>query len=630
MKDGFIKVAAASPVLKVADVSANAEILLSCIHDAGKKGVKILAFPELSLTGNCLYKLIGHSVILEGAKSALAKLVKGTSGIDMLIFVGVPVSVGARVFNCAAAIYNGSILAFIPKEDVSGTVFSQAGNTALTVFVGEFSAPLVSDALFTSTSVSGLKLAVELGNDSDLIVPPSYFHAEAGATLVVRMAGFAETVTSTAEAELDVRFTSRHLKCGMLLAAPGKGESTTDRVYSGLCLVAENGEILASSEQENSFACSEIDVDHMLNLRRAAGGFDLAAEDYEEFFFGGEISETAISRTYLMHPHLPKTSEELPAYCERMLDIQVSGLVKRMEYAHLDHCVVGISGGVDSTLAVMVSAMAVKKMGLPSENVVACTLPCFGTSSRTKSNAIIVAEQIGAEVRVIDIGKSVYQHFDDIGHAHDDYSIAFENAQARERTQVLMDIANKVNGLDVGTEDLSEFIDGWCTYNGDHTSMYDVNMGLTKTQVRANVRYIADTTEDRVLKAALYDVLECPVTPELLPIHDDQIEQKSEEAVGSYSLQDFFTHKMLICGFTPSKTFRLAKIAYRNEFTDEELIRWLTSYCKRLFSQQFKRSCLMDGPAVEAFTVSPRVGFLIPSDAENAMFLQDLESLNEL
>ena len=368
----------------------------------------------------------------------------------------------------------------------------------------------------------------------------------------------------------------------------------------------------------------------MLNLRRSAGGFDLAAEDYEEFFFGGEISETAISRTYLMHPHLPKTSEELPAYCERMLDIQVSGLVKRMEYAHLDHCVVGISGGVDSTLAVMVSAMAVKKMGLPSENVVACTLPCFGTSSRTKSNAIIVAEQIGAEVRVIDIGKSVYQHFDDIGHAHDDYSIAFENAQARERTQVLMDIANKVNGLDVGTEDLSEFIDGWCTYNGDHTSMYDVNMGLTKTQVRANVRYIADTTEDRVLKAALYDVLECPVTPELLPIHDDQIEQKSEEAVGSYSLQDFFTHKMLICGFTPSKTFRLAKIAYRNEFTDEELIRWLTSYCKRLFSQQFKRSCLMDGPAVEAFTVSPRVGFLIPSDAENAMFLQDLESLNEL
>ena len=251
-----------------------------------------------------------------------------------------------------------------------------------------------------------------------------------------------------------------------------------------------------------------------------------------------------------------------------MLDIQVSGLVKRMEYAGLDHCVVGISGGVDSTLAVMISARAVKKMGLPSTNVIACTLPCFGTSSRTKSNAIVVAEQIGAEVRVIDIGKSVYQHFDDIGHAHDDYSIAFENAQARERTQVLMDIANKVNGLDVGTEDLSEFVDGWCTYNGDHTSMYDVNLGLTKTQVRANVSYIAANTDDKVLKAALHDVLDCPVTPELLPIHDDLIEQKSEDAVGSYSLQDFFTHKMMICGFGPEKTLRLAKTAYGDEFTD--------------------------------------------------------------
>ena len=280
---------------------------------------------------------------------------------------------------------------------------------------------------------------------------------------------------------------------------------------------------------------------------------------------------------------------------------------------------------MDSTLCVLVCAMAVKKMGLPSTNVVACTMPCFGTSSRTKSNAVVVAEQLGCEVRVIDIGKSVYQHFDDIGHAHDDYSVAYENAQARERTQVLMDIANKCNGLDVGTEDLSEYIDGWCTYNGDHTSMYDVNLGLTKTQVRANVRHIADTTEDRVLKAALYDVLDCPVTPELLPIHDDQIEQKSEEAVGSYSLQDFFTHCILIEGFTPSKTLRLAKLAYANEFTDEELRRWLTSWCRRLFSQQFKRSCLMDGPAVEVFTVSPRIGFRMPSDGEAALFLQELD-----
>ena len=305
--------------------------------------------------------------------------------------------------------------------------------------------------------------------------------------------------------------------------------------------------------------------------------------------------------------------------------MQTAGLVRRMEYAHLDHCVVGISGGVDSTLAVMISALAVRQLGLPAKNVIAVTMPCFGTSSRTKSNAVVVAEQWGCEVRTINITKSVSQHFDDIGHAHDDYSVAFENSQARMRTMILMDIANKVNGLNVGTEDLSEYIDGWCTYNGDHTSMYDVNIGVTKTQVRAAVAHLAETTENSLLKAALYDVLDCPVTPELLPIHDDLIEQKSEDSVGSYSLQDFFTHKVLICGFSPRKTIRLAKIAYGEEFSDEELLRWLRSWCRRLFSQQFKRSCLMDGPSVGSFSVSPRTGFRMPSDAEAALFMNDLD-----
>jgi NAD+ synthase (glutamine-hydrolysing) len=485
---------------------------------------------------------------------------------------------------------------------------------------------LAQDALFASDAMPDLKVAVELGADLDAVIPPAARHAQAGATVIAQMANFPQTVTSRDENELNVRYESRKLSAGIVLAAPGKGESSTDRAYSGLCLVAENGQILAAEEGADSLAISEIDVQHMVNLRRASNAFGWD-EEYSLFQWGKKAVSTRLTRKYLMHPHLPATTEELPTYCQRMLDIQVSSLVKRMEYAGLDHCVVGISGGVDSTLCVMVCAMAVKRMGLPSTNVVACTLPCFGTSSRTKSNAIIVAEQMGAEVRVIDIGKSVYQHFDDIGHAHDDYSIAFENAQARERTQVLMDIANKVNGLDVGTEDLSEFIDGWCTYNGDHTSMYDVNLGLTKTQVRAAVSHIAQFTEDRVLKAALYDVLDCPVTPELLPIHDDLIEQKSEDAVGSYALQDFFTYHILQDGFSPSKTFRLAKAAYGDEFTDEELKRWLQSWCRRLFSQQFKRSCLMDGPAVMAFTVSPRSGWLIPSDAEAALFLKDLEKL---
>ena len=628
MKDGFVKVAAASPVIRVADAEYNADRVIDCIREADKKGVKVLAFSELTLTGCTCFDLVTHRVLLDGAEKALVKVIEATKGIDMLVFVGLPFAVGSRIFSCAAVICGGDLIGLVPRENVCGTPFSSPNGEECEVIVaGEYSAFLSADALFESNIMQNLSVAVELGADSSSLIPPAYRHAEAGATVIVRMSSFPETVTSTKDTELDVRHTSSHLCCGIILAAPGKGESSTDNVYSGLCLVAENGKILAEAEEENALAVSEIDVEYLTNLRRARGGFDTAEYPHCISPWGSQLADTVLTRTYVRSPHLPEKAEDVPSYCERMLDIQVSGLIKRMNYAHLDHCVVGISGGVDSTLAVMVCARAVKKMGLPSTNVVACTMPCFGTSSRTKSNAVIVAEQMGADVRVIDITDSVNQHFDDIGHARDDYSIAFENAQARMRTMVLMDIANKVNGLDVGTEDLSEFIDGWCTYNGDHTSMYDVNLGLTKTQVRANVRYIAQTTDDKVLADALWDVLDCPVTPELLPIHDDQIEQKSEDAVGSYSLQDFFTHKILVCGFTPAKTMRLAKIAYEGEFTDEELVRWLTSYSKRLFSQQFKRSCLMDGPAVESFTVSPRTGFLMPSDGESALFLRNLENL---
>ena len=627
MKNGFIKVAAAAPMIRVCDCDHNAAQVIACMEKAEALGVKVLAFPELTLTGVSCYDMIGHRVLLEGAKKALAAVKRASAGRDVLLFVGLPLALGSRLLSAAAAVYDGAVLGFVPRRETEGSRFRSLCDEACEIeFDGEL-VPVDGDLLFEHNLIPGLKVAAELGADSDAVVPPSFDAARAGATLLVQMAAFPATVDSTLEAELNIRYQSKRLAAGILLAAPGKGESTTDNVFSGLCMAAEDGVILAQSEQENSFALSEFDIEALMNLRRQRGGFDADGDCFGVAFWGAREEETVLTRSYRKYPHLPEGAEELAACCERMLDIQVSGLVKRMRYAGLDHFVVGISGGVDSTLAVMICAMAAERMGLPAENVVACTMPCFGTSSRTKSNAIVVAEQLGCEVRVIDITKAVIQHFDDIGHAHDDYSVAFENAQARERTQVLMDIANKVNGLDVGTEDLSEFVDGWCTYNGDHTSMYDVNLGLTKTQVRANVAHLAAKTEDRILKAALYDVLDCPVTPELLPIRDDMIEQKSEDAVGSYSLQDFFTHKILICGFTPSKTFRLARAAYGDEFTDEELKRWLTSYCRRWFSQQFKRSCLMDGPAVEAFTVSPRTGFLSPSDGEAALFLADLETL---
>jgi NAD+ synthase (glutamine-hydrolysing) len=626
MKHGFIKVAAASPVIRVADPDYNAEKVIECVKAAHKKGVKVLVFPELTLTGCTCYDLYTHRTLVYGAQSALEKVVKATKGIDMLVFVGLPYLDGTRLYSCAAAVCSGELIGLVPRSNVDGTHFASPEDQAHQVTVGKYSAWLGTDTLFVSKCVPDLAVAAELGADMDSPVPPSVDHALAGAAIIAQLASFPMTVSSRADAELAVKYQSKRVIAGLVTASPNKGESTTDNVFSGLCLAAENGVILAEEESEDCMAVTEIDVNYLANLRLRTGKYGEDG-DYSIISWGDKLEETELTRYFSKNPHLPAKAADVPAYCERLIDIQVSGLVKRMQYAGLDHCVVGISGGVDSTLCVMISARAIKRMGLPSTNVVACTMPCFGTTSRTKSNAIVVAEQIGAEVRVIDIGESVNKHFDDIGHARDDYSIAFENAQARERTQILMDIANEVNGLDVGTEDLSEFIDGWCTYNGDHTSMYDVNMGVTKTQVRAAVKHIAQNTDDKVLADALWDVLDCPVTPELLPVTNDTIEQKSEENVGSYSLQDFFTHKMLISGFTPEKTFRLAKIAYGDEFDDEELIKWLKSYCRRLFSQQFKRSCLMDGPAVEGFSVSPRNGFLLPSDGMDTLYLKELEEL---
>ncbi len=630
MKDGFVKVAAASPVIRVADTDYNADRIIECINEADAQDVNVLVFPELCITGCTCRDLLTHDVILAGARNALLRILEATVGVDMLIFVGLPLELGSNIYSCAAAICSGYLLGLVPRENVKGTPFTAAPEGSRNIEAGGmFSSVFARDVLFEHAKLHSLRVAVELGADISAPVSPSVRHALAGATLIVRMASFPETLTSTQHAESCICADSGRLLCAMVLAAPGKGESSTDNVYSGLCLASENGLILAKKENAAEPAVSEIDVSLLTHLRRAAGGFEDSSTSHCSVIWGSELRETDLTRVFSRHPHLPAREEDLPVYCDRMIGMQVAGLVRRMEYAKLDHCVVGISGGVDSTLAVMISALAVRRLGLPKENVIAVTMPCFGTSSRTKNNAVTVAEQWGCTVRVIDISKSVYRHFDDIGHAYDDYSIAFENSQARMRTMVLMDLANKTNGLNVGTEDLSEYIDGWCTYNGDHTSMYDVNIGVTKTQVRAAVSHFASHTDNTVLKAALYDVLDCPVSPELLPIHDDLIEQKSEESVGSYSLQDFFTYHILINGFSPRKTFRLARLAFGEEFSDEELLRWLRSWCTRLFSQQFKRSCLMDGPSVGSFSISPRTGLQMPSDAEAALFLKNLDELEE-
>ena len=622
MKDGWIKVAAASPVLRVADCDYNAQQIVAAMRRADALGVKLLVFPALTLCGVSCYALREHRMLLEGAQRALRQVVEASYGTDMLCFVGLPLRVGSAVYSAAAAVCNGELLGYtageLPEECDGSWIESELSPDG--------GCGLHRDMLFTHARCPDIKIAVEPEAGLDRATAHTGALAKKGAVLIAQMGSFAKTVDSTEAALLNVRYESKTWKTGLLLAAPGAGESTTDRVYSGLCLAAENGKILAQSEGEDALCVTEIDVQYMQELRRGISDFERGAP---ALVWDAACAETALTRPVSRCPDLPEDEEALRRYCRDMLDIQVAGLVRRMRYARLDHCVVGISGGVDSTLSVLVCAEAMKKMGLPASNLVAVTMPCFGTSSRTRANAVALAGSLGAQLRVIDITDSVLRHFDDIGHAHDDYSVAFENAQARERTQVLMDIANKVNGLDVGTEDMSEYIDGWCTFCGDHASMYDVNLGLTKTQVRSLVAQIAEESGNAALRAVLRDVLDCPISPELLPVRDDEISQKSEDTVGSYSLQDFFTHCILRCGFTPRKTFRLAKIAYGDEYGDAALLGWLKSYGKRLFSQQFKRGCLMDGPAVTDFTLSPRCGLRLPSDAEDAIFQQELEELTQ-
>ena len=619
MKDGFIKVAAASPVIKVADTDYNAEKIIESIKLAAEQGVKILTLPELVITGASCYDLLSHQVILRGAEKALAKIMADTAQLDILVFIGLPVAMGARIMSCAAAIYMGELLCLVPE---SGNLDYPCEMR----FCGE-TVPVTENSIFEHSIIPGLKVSLELGEDIDAAISPAMVHAQAGATVIARLSSEPANVFSTEDALLDMRALSKRLCCGMVLACPGKGESSTDHVFTGLCAACENGKVLASDEGEKHICITEFDIDLLMELRRKKGGFD-GGSDYDLFYFGAEDEEeTQLSRSFSNRPYYPENEADFDNYCRRILDIQVSGLVKRMEYAGLTHCVVGISGGSDSTLATMVCAMALKRMGLPSENLVAVTMPCFGTSSRTRNNAMKLAEQCGAGLKVIDISKTVYSHFDDISHSYDDFSITFENAQARVRTMVLMDLANKCTGLNVGTEDMSEFIDGWCTFNGDHISMYDVNMGLLKYQVLAVLRFIVSKTDNAELKEVIEDVLACPITPELLPIHNDIIEQCSEAAVGPYHLQDFFTWSMLFNGFGPGKTLRLAKLAYGDEFDYNEMRRWLKSWCKRLFNQQFKRSVLNDGPAVNSFSVSPRAGFLMPSDAQWSLFVKELEEI---
>ncbi len=629
MKDGFVKVAAAVPRIRVADTAYNAEQVIQCIREAKERDVEILVFPELCLTGSTCGDLFYQRMLLDGAGEALWSVVNATKGVDILVFVGLPLSVRGRLYDVAAAVYSGDLLGFVPRTNVKDTRFSTPPSEMVEVELAGLDAVFLNpDLLFEYEMQPGLVVAAQLGADRDMPIPPGVRHAASGATVIVQLDSFPMSAYSARDVNCETFVGSRRRQCGWISAAPGKGESTTDKAYSGLCFIAEAGEILAFREDGSGMIVTELDMEYIVDLRRRSDSFGAPGISHAVIGWGCEPRETMLTRHYSKMPFLPEDAAELADFCERALDIQAEGLAKRMEYTGLYKPVIGISGGVDSTLVMLASARALQKLGLPGENLVAVTMPCFGTTDRTKNNAITIAEQLGATLRIIDIGDSVKEHFLAIGHDFDNKNVVFENAQARERTMVLFNIANEVGGLNVGTKDLSEQADGWCTFNGDQISNYDINAGMTKTMVRAAVQYSADRCKDPILRDALLDILNTPITPELLPLtQSGELIQKSEDSVGPYDLQDFFLHHLIRRGGKPGKVLRLAEYVYGDEYDHETLVKWLRSYYVRLFSQQFKRSCTADGPDVVGLTFSPRDGRKMPSDVDGNLWIDVVDTL---
>lgn len=634
MRHGFIKVAAATPDIRVADVDYNKEQIIKQMDEAAKAGAKIIVFPELCITGYTCSDLFLQDILLNGAKKALVEIAKQTKELDALVFVGVPLAVGGELYNVAAALNHGNILGFTTKsflpnygEFYEMRQFRPGPKKAETILFDGKEIPFGPQLLFVEKQMANLIVSAEICEDVWSPVPPSIEAAREGATVIVNCSASDETIGKASYREELISGQSARLISGYIYANAGEGESTTDLVFGGHNLIAENGTILAEAKRfSNGIIYTEFDVQKIANERRKNTTFTETQEHVlPRIPFGLEQTETILTRTFPSRPFVPRDDQERAKRCEEILTIQAMGLKKRLAHTHAKSAVVGISGGLDSTLALLVTAKAFDALGLERSGITAVTMPCFGTTDRTYQNACKMSLKVGATLREVRIGDAVMQHFKDIGHDPQDHSVTYENSQARERTQVLMDIANQTGGLVIGTGDMSELALGWATYNGDHMSMYGVNASVPKTLVRHLVHYYADTCEDPSLKEVLYDVLDTPVSPELLPPKDGEIAQKTEDLVGPYELHDFFLYYFLRMGYEPGKIYRIAKLSFAGEYDDETIYKWLRTFCWRFFSQQFKRSCLPDGPKVGTVALSPRGDWRMPSDACVALWIQNLE-----
>mgnify|MGYP004579630465 FL=1 len=635
MKNGFVKVAAATPDIRVADVEFNTQNIINAMEEAQKNGAKILVFPELCVTGYTCSDLFDHSVLLKASRKALLEIAENTNDKDMLVFVGAPLEVNGKLYNVAAAMNQGEIIGFTTKtflpnygEFYEMRQFTPGPQTVREITFGGKKIPFGPQILFQAEGMEELVVAAEICEDVWSPVPPSIQAALEGATVIVNCSASDETIGKDTYRRALISGQSARLISGYIYANAGEGESTTDLVFGGHNIIAENGTVLKeSSRYVNEIIYSELDLQRITGERRKNTTFQpMDEETLVRVPFTVEETKTFLTRTFPKKPFVPSDEQTRAQRCEEILTIQAMGLKKRLAHTNARTAVVGISGGLDSTLALLVTARAFDLLGRDKKDIIAVTMPCFGTTDRTYQNACEMSKKVGATLIEVPIADAVNIHFRDIGHDPEDHSVTYENCQARERTQVLMDIANKTWGMVIGTGDLSELALGWATYNGDHMSMYGVNASVPKTLVRHLVKYAADDTTDEALKNVLYDVLDTPVSPELLPPKDGDIAQKTEDLVGPYELHDFFLYFMLRFGYEPSKIFRIACMTFDGEYDKETIFKWLETFCRRFFSQQFKRSCLPDGPKVGTVALSPRGDWRMPSDACVAVWMKDLEA----
>lgn len=639
MQHGLIQTAAVTPAIRVADCQYNAQQCLERIREACAQGAHLVCLPELCLTGYTCGDLLLQSVLLDAAERALLWLARETAGLDALIAVGLPLRRGGKLYNCAAVMQAGKLLGIVPKTHLPNYAefyelrhFSPAPAENSTITLDGSEIPFGTHLLFCCCNLPELCVGVELCEDLWAPLPPSTHHALAGATVILNLSASDELAGKDAYRRTLVQGQSARLLCGYVYADAGEGESTTDMVFAGHNLVAENGTLLAEAVPFGTgLALSEIDVHLLAGERLRNSSFAIAPDGYTRILFSLAPACTSAAHNLMRHvsafPFVPQDPTVKQARCEAILTMQAKGLAKRMQHARCRTAVIGISGGLDSTLALLVIVRAFELLQLPLTDILAVTMPCFGTTQRTRSNASLLCEALGVTLREIPIADTVTQAFKDIGHDAAIHDVTYENTQARVRTLALMNLANKTGGLVVGTGDLSELALGWATYNGDHMSMYGVNGGVPKTLIRHLVAHAADESGTPALAQVLRDILDTPVSPELLPAENGIISQNTEDIVGPYELHDFFLYYAVRHAFAPSKIFFLARHAFDGTYDDATLLRWLENFYRRFFAQQFKRSCLPDGPKIGSVSLSPRGDWRMPSDACAALWLEEIARL---